>query len=107
MTSMARPLAAALAGVALAASTSAALAGQATSPVTGVPAPAPAAGTPLPAAPALPAKLPRGYMQVHSQPLSAGQFTQTRGTVLCPIGTVVYGGGVQIAGTSLNANVNS
>jgi hypothetical protein len=60
MTSMARPLAAALAGVALAASASAALADQAKNPVPGVPATAPAAGKPIPAAPALPAKLPRG-----------------------------------------------
>jgi hypothetical protein len=107
MTSMARPLAAALAGVALAASASAALADQAKNPVPGAPASAPAAGKPIPSAPVLPAKLPRGYVQVHSQPFSAGQFTQTRGSVICPIGTVVYGGGVLITATSLNANVNS
>jgi hypothetical protein len=44
---------------------------------------------------------------VHSQPFSSGQFTQTRGSVICPIGTVAYGGRVIITSTGLNANVNS
>jgi hypothetical protein len=107
MTSKARPLAAALAGVALAASGSAALADQGKNPVQGVPAAAPTAGKTVPVTATPAGKLPRRYVQVHSQLFSAGQFTQTRGTVLCPIGTVVYGGGVLITATGLNANVNS
>jgi hypothetical protein len=107
MTSMARPLAAALAGVALAASAATALADQGKNPVQAPPAGTPAPGKTAPAAPALTGKLPKGYVQVHSQSFSAGQFTQTRGSVICPIGTVAYGGGVLIASTGLNANVNS
>jgi hypothetical protein len=107
MTSKARPLAAVLAGVALAVSASAALADQAKNPVQGVPAAAPAPGKGLPTAPALPAKLPKGYVQVHSLPFTSNQFTQTRGSVACPAGTVPYGGGVVVASSGLNANVNS
>jgi hypothetical protein len=107
MTSMSRPLAAALAGVALAASASAALADQGKNPIQAAPAAGPAPGKTAPAAPALAGKLPKGYVQVHSQLFASGQFTQARGSVLCPIGTVAYGGGVLITSTGLNANVNS
>jgi hypothetical protein len=107
MTSMARPLAAALAGVALAASASAAVADQAKNPVPGVPVAAPATSKTLPTASALPAKLPRGYIQVHSDFFDAPQFSQTRGSVTCPTGTVPFSGGVLITSTGLNANVNS
>ena len=68
---------------------------------------APAPGKGLPTAPALPAKLPKGYVQVHSLPFTSNQFTQTRGSVACPAGTVPYGGGVVVASSGLNANVNS
>ncbi len=94
MTSKARPLAAALAGVALAASAPAALADQPKNPVQGVPASAPAPGKTACRQHPRCRQAAEGLRPGALPALHLDQFTQTRGSVACPIGTVAYGGGV-------------
>jgi hypothetical protein len=56
---------------------------------------------------AVPDGAPKKYVVVSSGGLSAPQGTRTRGTMDCPAGTVVWGGGVVISSRSLHANINS
>jgi hypothetical protein len=49
---------------------------------------------------------PPGY-QVVTSGFDAAGLKQSMGQVKCPAGTVVYGGGVEIVASTLNANVNS
>ncbi len=78
MTSKARPLVAALAGLALAAT----------------------------GAQAAAAKPPKGYVQVHATVVAPGQH-QTHGTVTCPAGLVPFGGGAFVGDSHLNGNLHS
>src|SRR4051812_29828233 len=102
MSLKARPLAAALAGLALAASAAVADPGKAPAP--GAPA-APAASVPGKPAPdltgAVAGRAPKGYVRVAAS-FTATTGAQTRGLASCPAGTVPFGGGVFIASTSIN-----
>jgi hypothetical protein len=51
--------------------------------------------------------IPPGYVRVDSPTFTAPTGTQTRGTVSCPAGTVVFGGSIFLFSPSLLANVNS
>ena len=55
---------------------------------------------------ALLAGAPRGYQQVRAG-FTAAAGLQTRGFAVCPASKVVVGGGAVIAGTDLEANINS
>jgi hypothetical protein len=101
------PLALAAAACTLAAAAGSASADKA--PVPGLPSTLqPPAGKGAPAAtPALAGRLPRHYTVVRSAMLAAGAGVQTRGTVSCPAGTVVFGGGALIFGNHLDINLNS
>ena len=107
MTLIARPLAAALASLALAASTAVADPGK--TPVPGAPG-APGVSAPGKTAPDQtpnrPAKAPPGYVRVVAVFTSATDV-QTRGSVACPAGTVVFGGGVFVSSSNINININS
>jgi hypothetical protein len=67
------------------------------------------AGSPAPAAvpPAHAGKTPPGYRIVESRAITARAGVQTRGTVLCPAGTVVWGGGVILDASHAGMTINS
>jgi hypothetical protein len=64
--------------------------------------PAVAAGKPAPAR-----GTPPGYQIVESSGFTAPNGVQPRGSVFCPAGTVVWGGGAEIFGPDPNLNLNS
>jgi hypothetical protein len=69
-----------------------------------------AAGSPASVAGAPPAhagRTPPGYRIVESSTFTAHNGVQTRGTVLCPAGTVAWGGGVIFNAQHLGMTINS
>jgi hypothetical protein len=89
--------------------TSAAIAGAAKSPAPAAPAlgPLPAGKGAPPRASAGIGETPPLYSVQESGGFIAAPFTQSRGTVACPAGTVVWGGGAFIFGTDIAVNINS